>query len=81
MAYAYVDIYEGRRTGIEVIDSCINRNNTSVLDMLNTKYLIVGDPNQGQKAQINPAALGNAWFVNEYTLVENADAEMAEYSS
>ena len=61
----------------EVIDSCISRNNTAVLNMLNTKYYIVNDQQQGQRAQINPGALGNAWFVENYTLVENADAEMA----
>jgi hypothetical protein len=61
----------------EVIDSCISRNNMSVLNMLNTKYFIVQDKEVGQRAQLNPSALGNAWFVDEYRIVENADAEMA----
>jgi hypothetical protein len=61
----------------EVIDSCISRNNMSVLSMLNTKYFIVQDKEVGQRAQLNPSALGNAWFVDEYRIVENADAEMA----
>ncbi|MFT4524169.1 MAG: hypothetical protein ACI85F_000310 [Bacteroidia bacterium] len=61
----------------ELIDSCISKNNMSVLSMLNTKYFIVQDKEVGQRAQLNPSALGNAWFVNEYRIVENADAEMA----
>ena len=61
----------------EVIDSCISKNNMDVLSMLNTKYFIVQDKEVGQRAQVNPSALGNAWFVNEYRIVENADAEMA----
>jgi hypothetical protein len=40
---------------------------------LNTKYFITP---KGQVQQ-NPAALGNAWFVNEIKSVPNADAEIA----
>jgi len=39
--------------------------------MLNTKYFI-----QGGQAQRNQNAYGNAWFVNSYDVVANADAEM-----
>ncbi|QIA06710.1 YfhO family protein [Draconibacterium halophilum] len=48
-------------------------NTTPALKMLNTKYLIV-NPN-GAPVQ-DPATLGNAWFVNNYEIVENADAEI-----
>jgi hypothetical protein len=44
------------------------------INMLNTKYLIYdlnGEPLP------NPNALGNAWFVNEYKTVANADEEIA----
>jgi hypothetical protein len=44
--------------------------NKSVLDMLNMKYVIIQDPQNGQLAlQLNPAALGNVWFVKHLTYV------------
>ncbi|MEM9823372.1 MAG: hypothetical protein AAF985_19980, partial [Bacteroidota bacterium] len=50
----------------------------NILNMLNTKY-IIQQAQQGAPAQPaqNPDALGNAWFVNNYELVNNADAELA----
>jgi hypothetical protein len=63
----------------ELIDSCISRNNMEVLNMLNTKYLITRSE-QGPRVQRNPMALGNAWFVDEVSLVPNADAELAALS-
>lgn len=60
----------------ELIDSCISRNNMEVLNMLNTKYFIMRSE-QGPRPQQNPMALGNAWFVDELSLVPNADAELA----
>jgi hypothetical protein len=48
-------------------------NQAPVLKMLNTKYLIIN----AQSAPVrDPNPLGNAWFVNNLTLVENADAEI-----
>jgi hypothetical protein len=48
-----------------------------VLDMLNTRYVIQRDQTSGQpKAFRRPGALGNAWFVKEYEIVENADEEI-----
>src|SRR6185295_15936798 len=43
------------------------------LNMLNTKYIIYS-PEGG--IIVNPKALGNVWFVNEYKLVANADSEI-----
>ena len=40
--------------------------------MLNTRWVIVDE----QQAQLNPEALGNAWWVDSLTYVNNADAEM-----
>jgi hypothetical protein len=45
-----------------------------VIDMLNTRYIIL-DLNQNPVRNPNP--LGNAWFVSEFKLVENADEEIA----
>ncbi len=46
-----------------------------VINMLNTRYIIY-DLNQNPVR--NPHAMGNAWFVDDYRIVENADAEIAE---
>jgi hypothetical protein len=51
----------------------------NVLNMLNTKYLILAPSANG--AIQNPNALGNAWFVKEYTLVPDANAEIKAVSS
>jgi hypothetical protein len=56
-----------------VIDSVLAK--LSVLNMLNTKYIII---NPQAQPLINNAALGNAWFVSDYKLVENSDEEIAE---
>lgn len=46
----------------------------TALNMLNTRYLIYDTK---QAPIVNPHALGNAWFVSNYRIVENADAEIA----
>lgn len=53
----------------------IEEGNMSVIDMLNAKYFIVGGKDGQNHAEKNPGALGNAWFVNNYKLVPNADSE------
>jgi hypothetical protein len=61
----------------DLIDRQLSRNNTKVLNMLNTKYYITANQNTGQtEVNINFEALGNAWFVNEVELVDNPDKEM-----
>ena len=47
---------------------------TPILNVLNAKYIIF-DPNQ--MPLINPYAYGNAWFIKDIKIVENADQEMA----
>lgn len=47
---------------------------TPVLNMLNMRYLIY---NEKAEPIRNPSALGNAWFVDEVKMVDNADAEMS----
>jgi hypothetical protein len=60
----------------ELFDFQISKNNMEVLNMLNTKYIIVSTKEGGQMAQRNPAALGNAWFVRDVKVVANADSEI-----
>ena len=50
--------------------------NMSVLNMLNTKYIIQPDDKKQPSVYPNMKALGNAWFVEEIKQVENADAEI-----
>ena len=57
----------------DLINSQIANNNMSVLNMLNTRYFILNETT----VQRNPDALGNAWFVDSLTYVDNADKEMA----
>ena len=57
----------------DLINNQISKNNIQVLNMLNTRYVIVDE----QTVQRNPEALGNAWFVDSLTYVDNADQEMA----
>ncbi len=61
----------------ELIEYQISKNNMQVLNMLNTKYFIV-QPQGAQQpvAQMNPGALGHAWFVKEIKWVANADSEI-----
>ncbi|KAB2868307.1 MAG: YfhO family protein [Bacteroidales bacterium] len=60
----------------EVIEKHLSTGNMAVLNMLNTKYFIQPSKN-GPIAMQNPEALGNAWFINDIKLVENADEEIA----
>ena len=61
----------------DLIERQISKNNMAVLNMLNTKYVIVDD----NTAQVNPEALGNAWWVDSIAYVNNADQEMAALDS
>ncbi|MBI1286940.1 MAG: hypothetical protein GC178_05115 [Flavobacteriales bacterium] len=62
----------------ELIDSCISNTNLAVLNMLNTKYFITPDRATGKPSvRRNPLALGNAWFVSDVALVDNADQELS----
>ena len=56
----------------ELIDSHISKGNMQVLNMLNTKYFIL----QTGKVNINANVLGNAWFIKDVKIVENADDEI-----
>ncbi len=56
----------------DLIERQIANNNMAVLNMLNARWLMI----DASQAQLNPDALGNAWFVDSLTYVKNADAEM-----
>ena len=61
----------------DIIDFYLSRHiNTNVLNMLNARYVVM--PSQGGQplVQRNPEALGNAWFVDQYQLVDDANAEI-----
>ncbi|TDN37377.1 hypothetical protein E4631_00380 [Hymenobacter sp. UV11] len=66
----------------DLIERQISQNNTSVLNMLNTRYVILPPQKQGETEQVqrNPGALGNAWFVRELKAVQSPDQEMAALS-
>ncbi len=48
-----------------------------IINMLNTKYIIY-TPNE---YEVNWSALGHAWFVNNYQIVDNADEEIRELAT
>lgn len=56
----------------DLINHQISKGNPAVLNMLNAKYIMNGD-----QVELNPEALGNAWFIDGITYVGNADQEMA----
>lgn len=63
----------------ELYDNAMTKDgkyNIPVFNMLNTKYFITPTQDGGVAAQLNPDALGNAWFVNEVKTVKNADEEI-----
>lgn len=47
----------------DIIDTYLLSGNQNVLNMLNTKYVIIGQAG-AEEVRKNPGALGNAWFVN-----------------
>jgi hypothetical protein len=67
----------------ELIENQIAKPNPNpgILNMLNTKYILTRDQQGNPAVQQNPDALGHAWFVDSYTIVPNADAEMKALDS
>jgi hypothetical protein len=60
----------------ELIEWQLGRNNMECVNMLNVKYFIVADSTNQKYVQQNPFTNGNAWFVKEYKIVNNADEEI-----
>jgi hypothetical protein len=65
----------------ELFDFQIAKNNMEVLNMLNTKYFIVGNDKGDKQAQQNPDTNGNAWFVNRVNVVKSANEEILALDS
>ena len=62
----------------DVIDHYLSSAiNMPILNMLNTRYFIVPDEAKQPVVQMNPDALGAAWFVAQARLVNNPDEEIA----
>lgn len=62
----------------DMIERHISKNHFNVLNMLNTKYIILSPREEGgmPQAQKNPGALGNVWFVSAIQWVKTADEEI-----
>jgi hypothetical protein len=65
----------------QLFDYQIAKNNVRVLNMLNVKYVIQSDENGQKLALQNPAANGNAWFVEKVKLVSSANEEIKALDS
>jgi len=60
----------------DIIDVHLSRMHLPVIGMLNAKYLITRGEDGAAEIQLNPYALGNAWFVKELKVVDNANEEI-----
>ena len=61
----------------DLIDQHLSKMNMGVISMLNAKYFIVPDKASGQaKVQLNPYAMGNAWFVDTLQVVDTPNEEI-----
>ena len=59
----------------DLYDFYISQNNMKILNMLNVKYFIV-PTEEGNQAQQNPNAFGNAWYVKNIQWVDDTDEEI-----
>ncbi|MDB4297180.1 YfhO family protein [Flavobacteriaceae bacterium] len=60
----------------ELVDFHIVNNNIEVLNMLNTKYFIIPNEEEGKQVHVNLEANGNAWFIKGVKYVDNANDEI-----
>ena len=61
----------------ELFDYQLYKNkNEEILNLLNVKYILQTDRSGATQVMENPNALGNAWFVKQLSIAENADKLM-----
>jgi hypothetical protein len=61
----------------DLIDRHLSKGfNAEVLNMLNTKYIIVGKGKEQPRVMPNPGTCGNAWFVEEIEWAQTAEEEI-----
>lgn len=60
----------------DLIDEHLSKMHWPVIDMLNTKYIIFKNQQTGEtEVQLNPNAMGNAWFVDTLIVVDTPNQE------
>ena len=59
----------------DLISEHITQMNWGVINMLNTKYVIVSGNNNQPMPQLNPDAMGNGWFVDSVMVVNTPNEE------
>ena len=65
----------------EVFDFYITQNSISVLNMLNTKYIVAQDEEGNTFPYENKDANGNAWFIKNLEKVDSANKEITSLDS
>lgn len=60
----------------DLIERHLKKGHMSVINMLNTKYIIAKNQDGNVVPMLNRDAMGNAWFVSDIKLVDNADQEI-----
>jgi len=59
----------------DLIDQHLSKMNMEVINMLNAKYIIYQDNNGNVVPQLNPQAMGNAWYVDSLLVVNTPNEE------
>ncbi len=61
----------------DLIDQHLSQMHMPVISMLNARYVIVPDRNNGNApvVQLNPDAMGNAWFIDNVKVVDTPNEE------
>ena len=65
----------------DIDDFYLSKGDIGILNMMNVRYLIQTGESGGVSAQINPYANGNAWFVQNVKIVEDANEEILSLDS
>ena len=60
----------------DLIDAHLLKGHVSVVNLLNARYLVMNDENGTPQPQLNPDALGNAWFVDEIKAMPDEETEL-----